>query len=181
MLGAADEQANAAIARRLGICVDTVRNRRARFCAEGLSGLADRPRPGRGRSFAPTVEAEVKALACALPAEAGFPLARRSAAELAAEAVGRGLVETISASTLPERSDQFALRSHHVASQLDSTDEYDAVMAGYRQRGHRIALEASFRGTRFLYTNTYDLLGHFQEYLLIDDATKEWLATLPRN
>lgn len=82
---------------------------------------------------------------------------------------------------LPERSDQFVLRSHHIASQLDSTDEYDAVMAGYRQRGHRIALEASFGGTRFFYADTYDLLGHFQEYLLIDDATKEWLATLPRN
>ncbi|WP_166487303.1 hypothetical protein [Geodermatophilus obscurus] len=26
---------------------------------------------------------------------------------------------------LPERSDRFALRSHHIASQLDSTDEYD--------------------------------------------------------
>ncbi len=45
---------------------------------------------------------------------------------------------------LPERSDQFVLRSHHIASQLDSADEYDAVMAGYRQRGHRIALEARF-------------------------------------
>ena len=73
VLAAADEQANAAIARRLGICVDTVRKWRARFCAEGLSGLADRPRPGRRRSFAPTVEAEVKALACALPAETGVP------------------------------------------------------------------------------------------------------------
>jgi hypothetical protein len=82
---------------------------------------------------------------------------------------------------LPERSDQFVLRSHHIASQLDSADEYDAVMAGYRQRGHRIALEASFGETRFFYADTYDMLGHFQEYLLIDDATKEWLTTLPRN
>ena len=47
---------------------------------------------------------------------------------------------------LPERSDQFVLRGHHIASQLDSTAEYDAVMAGYRQRGHRMALEASFGG-----------------------------------
>ena len=37
------------------------------------------------------------------------------------------------------------------------------------------------RGTRFFYADTYDLLGHFQRYLLIDDATKEWLAILPRN
>ena len=100
VLAAADEQTNAAIARRLGVCVDTVRKWRARFCAEGLPGLADRPRPGRRRRFAPTVEAEVKALACALPAETGVPLARWSAAELAAEAVGRGLVDSISASTV---------------------------------------------------------------------------------
>src|SRR3954467_1658998 len=100
VLAAADGQANAAIARRLGICAHTVRKWRARFCAEGLAGLADRPRPGRRRIFPATAEAEVKALACALPAEVGVPLARWSAAELAAEAVTRGLVLTVSASTV---------------------------------------------------------------------------------
>ncbi len=62
--------------------------------------IADRPRPGRQRVFPATAEAEVKALACALPAEAGVPLARWSAAELAAEAVDRGLVAAISPSTV---------------------------------------------------------------------------------
>src|SRR3954469_11299018 len=100
VLAAADGQANAAIARRLGICADTVRKWRARYCAEGLAGLADRPRPGRRRIFPATAEAEVKALACALPAETGVPLSRWSAAELAAEAVTRGLVLTVSASTV---------------------------------------------------------------------------------
>jgi transposase len=100
VLAAAEGKANAAIARRLGICVDTVRKWRARFCAEGRAGLADRPRPGRQRVFPATAEAEVKALACALPAEAGVPLARWSAAELAAEAVSRGVVSTISAATV---------------------------------------------------------------------------------
>jgi transposase len=47
VLAAADGVANAVIARRLDVCVDTVRNWRARFCARGLAGLADRPRPGR--------------------------------------------------------------------------------------------------------------------------------------
>src|SRR5215213_5058146 len=87
VLAAADGQANAAIARRLGLCADTVRKWRARFGAEGLAGLADRHRPGRRRTFPATAEAEVKVLACALPAETGAPLARWSAAELAAEAV----------------------------------------------------------------------------------------------
>ena len=91
---------NAVIARELGLCDDTVRKWRARFCAARVAGLKDRPRPGRQRSFAKTAEAEVKAMACALPAETGVPLARWSIAELAAEAVTRGLVETISPSTV---------------------------------------------------------------------------------
>jgi transposase len=100
VLAAAEGRANAAIARRLGICVDTVRKWRARFCAEGLAGLADRPRPGRQRTFPKTAEAEVKALACELPAESDVPLARWSYTELAAEAVTRGVVQTISPSTV---------------------------------------------------------------------------------
>ena len=100
VLAAADGVATAAIARRLGVCVDPVRTWRARFCAKGLAGLADRPRPGRRRLFSRTAEVEVKALACALPAETGVPLARWSRAELAAEAVTRGLVPTVSASTV---------------------------------------------------------------------------------
>lgn len=42
----------------------------------------------------------VKALACELPAETGMPLSRWSAPELAVEAVARGVVEAISASTV---------------------------------------------------------------------------------
>lgn len=100
VLAAAEDTPNAQIARRLGICVDTVRKWRARFCARGLPGLADRPRPGRRRTFPKTAEAEVKALACELPAESDVPLARWSHAELATEAVSRGVVEAISASTV---------------------------------------------------------------------------------
>ena len=44
--------------------------------------------------------AEVKAIACALPAETGVPLARWSATELATQAVARGVVEGVSASTV---------------------------------------------------------------------------------
>ena len=42
----------------------------------------------------------VKALACELPAETGVPLSRWSAPDLAVEAVARGMVESISASTV---------------------------------------------------------------------------------
>ena len=43
-------------------------------------------------SFPPVVEMEVKALACQLPRESGVPLSRFSNAEIAREAVSRGIV-----------------------------------------------------------------------------------------
>lgn len=56
-------------------------------------------RVGRGR-FPPAEIAEVKALACELPAISGRPLSRWSAAELAREAVARGIVCSISGTTV---------------------------------------------------------------------------------
>jgi hypothetical protein len=60
------------------------------------SGLG---RVGRGL-FPPVQVAEVKALACELPAEKGVPLSRWSSAEIAQEAVSRGIVERISGVTV---------------------------------------------------------------------------------
>lgn len=68
---AARGHSNAAIARRHDLTVDTVRRWRGRFADEGLAGLTDRPRPGRPPRFTPVQVAEVKALACQLPAETG--------------------------------------------------------------------------------------------------------------
>src|SRR3954466_8997794 len=129
VLAAADGQPNAAIARRLGLCADTVRKWRARFCAEGLAGLADRHRPRRRRTFPATAEAEVRALACALPAETGAPLARWSAAELAAEAVDRGLVEAISPSTVARWLAADAIRPWRHRSWIFPRDPDFAVKA----------------------------------------------------
>jgi transposase len=100
VLAAADGQANTAIAAARGVHVDTVRKWRRRFCAQGLAGLADRPRTGRPRRFAATVVAQVKALACELPATSGAPLSRWSCPELAREVIDRGVAEAISASTV---------------------------------------------------------------------------------
>lgn len=100
VLAAADGHSNAMIARRLALTQDTVRRWRCRFAAAGIKGLDDRPRSGRPRTFPDVAAAEVKAMACALPAETGVPLARWSAGELAAEAVSRGVVDTVSASTV---------------------------------------------------------------------------------
>jgi len=54
VLLAADGVSNHEIARRLGCSRYTVWQWRKRFFEEGLDGLADRPRPGRPRSFSPS-------------------------------------------------------------------------------------------------------------------------------
>ena len=100
VLAAADGQPNAQIAESLGMHLDTVRTWRGRFAAEGMKGLADRPRSGRPPLFTAAVRAEVKALACSLPAELGLPLSRWSSTDLAQEAVARGITDTLSGSTV---------------------------------------------------------------------------------
>ena len=71
VLAAADGATNTEIAAEVGVHVDTVRKWRRRFAAAGLPGLDDLPRSGRRRAFTPVQVAEVKALACTLPAETG--------------------------------------------------------------------------------------------------------------
>jgi transposase len=91
---------NNRIAARLGISVDTVRKWRGRYARWGREGLADRPRSGRPPAFTPVQVAEVKALACQLPAEQGVPLSVWSCPELAREACTRGIAQALSPSTV---------------------------------------------------------------------------------
>jgi len=100
VLAAAAGRSNAAIAVAVGVHVDTVRKWRRRFHQHGLDGLKDRSRSGRPPVFRPVQVAQVKALACTPPADAGVPLARWSATELASQAVAEGWVDTISPSTV---------------------------------------------------------------------------------
>jgi hypothetical protein len=96
VLDAACGYSNAKIARLRGVTVDTVRTWRGRYADEGLAGLTDRRRSGRPARFTPVQLAEVKALACQLPAETGVPLARWSCPDLATEAIGRGITVRLS-------------------------------------------------------------------------------------
>ncbi len=100
VLDAAAGHANAAIARRCRVSVDTARKWRGRFATDGLDGLRDRKRCGRPPRFTPVQQAQVRALACELPAASGVPLLRWSAAELADKAVTAGLVAAISGATV---------------------------------------------------------------------------------
>ncbi|MEV5775331.1 helix-turn-helix domain-containing protein [Streptomyces antimycoticus] len=89
VLHAAHGRSNARIARETGLHLDTVRTWRNRFAALGLTGLADRKRSGRPPRFTALQVAQVKALACRLPFDAGAPLSHWSCPELAREAMAR--------------------------------------------------------------------------------------------
>jgi len=145
VLAAVDGQSNAQIARELGVHVDTVRTWRGRFAAEGRKGLTDRARSGRPPVFAATVRAEVKALACSLPAEHGLPLSRWSSTDLAQEAVARGITETLSGSTVRRWLDADAIKPWQHRSWIFPRDPDFATKAGRvldlydrRWRGRRL-------------------------------------------
>jgi transposase len=110
VLGAAAGLPTALIARRVGVAPNTVRKWHRRFCTEGCAGLRDRPRPGRPRAFAAAVVAEVKAIACELPATRGVPLGRWSLAELRTEAIASGLLAAVSTATVRRWLCQDAIR-----------------------------------------------------------------------
>jgi transposase len=100
ILSAAAGRSNTMIAADLGLHVDTVRKWRRRFCRDRLSGLKDLPRSGRPRLFTAAQVAELKALACELPADNNTPLARWNCLDLAVEATRRGVVSSVSASSV---------------------------------------------------------------------------------
>jgi len=66
------------IAAELHVTVDTVRTWRGRFADHGLETLVDRHRSGRPPRFTPVQVAQVKSLACQLPAQTGAPFRRRA-------------------------------------------------------------------------------------------------------
>ncbi|MEW2491511.1 IS630 family transposase [Streptomyces sp. NPDC048411] len=122
ILHAARGRSNARIARKTGLHLDTVRRWRGRFAEQRLAGLADRERSGRPPAFTALQIAEVKALACRLPAESGVPLSRWSCPELAREAVARGIATFVSASTVRRWLDRDALKPWQHRSWIFITD-----------------------------------------------------------
>ena len=101
-----------------------------RFCVEGLDGLKDRKRSGRPRAFDAKVVAGVKAMACQPPAARDVPLSRWSSAELVAQAVGEGLVESVSASTVRRWLAEDAIKPWQHRSWIFPRDPSFATKAG---------------------------------------------------
>ncbi|WP_371666640.1 IS630 family transposase (plasmid) [Streptomyces sp. NBC_00289] len=132
VLHAARNRSNARIARETRLHLDTVRTWRGRFAGHRLPALSDRKRSGRPASFTPLQAAQVKALACQLPAESGMPLSRWSAPELAREVVARAIAGAISASTVRRWLKQDALKPWQYQSWIFITDP------AFRSRAERV-------------------------------------------
>ncbi|KPC62583.1 transposase [Streptomyces chattanoogensis] len=132
VLHAARARSNARIARETGLHLDTVRRWRGRFAQAGLPGLKDRQRCGRPASFTPLQAAEVKALACRMPAETGVPISRWSCPELAREAAQRGIATFMSASTVRRWLAEDALKPWHHRSWIFLTGP------GFRLKAARV-------------------------------------------
>jgi len=130
ILAAADGAANAVIAVQLDLHVDTVRKWRRRFVERRLAGLSDLPRPGSRRRFTAVQVAEVKALACELPADTNTPLARWSCPDLAVEAARRGVVCSVSTSTVRRWLAADAIKPWQHRSWIFPRDPDFAVKAG---------------------------------------------------
>ncbi|MFE7329615.1 IS630 family transposase [Streptomyces sp. NPDC057565] len=132
VLHAARGRSNARIARETGLHLDTVRTWRGRFAENRLPALSDRKRSGRPASFTPLQTAQVKALACQLPAESGTPLSRWSSPEPAREVIARAIAGAISASTVRRWLKQDALKPWQYQSWIFITDP------AFRPRAERV-------------------------------------------
>ncbi len=123
VLAAADGHSNAAIARLLAVGEDTVRKWRDRWrAAPGVASLGDAKRCGRPPKFTPVQVAQVKAAACAPPAEVGLPLSRWSCPELARYAVATGFCESISPTTVRRWLSEDAIKPWQYESWIFITD-----------------------------------------------------------
>ena len=81
-------------------------------------------------SFPPNVVVEIKALACELPAELGLPLSRLSCADVAREAVARGIVASISGATVWRWLSADAIKPWLYRSWISPRDPHFAETAG---------------------------------------------------
>jgi transposase len=130
VLAAAAGESNAQIARWLGICEDTVRKWRRRWCtAPGAASLADAKRSGRRPKFTAVQVARVKAMACTPPRDKGVPLSRWSCLELAEQAITDGICGSISPATIRRWLSEDALKPWQYRSWIFITDPDFAVKA----------------------------------------------------
>lgn len=117
-LAAAENKANAAIARELGCSVAAVRTWRRRFACRGIPGLFDKPRSGRPETHGPSARLAVLAVATSVPPEGESQWSQRGIAVHLGE---RGLV--ISPATVGRVLAEAKVRPHKVRGWLNRADD----------------------------------------------------------
>src|SRR5712692_5629816 len=94
------------------------------------SGLSSVLAPAGPRSFPPDVVVAIKAIACELPARLGLPLSRLHVPDIRSEALARGLVASISGTTIWRWLAEDALRPWAYRSWIFPRDPEFATKAG---------------------------------------------------
>src|SRR3954471_12887233 len=92
-----------------------------RKAIEGL--LSDEPRPGCPGKFTPEQLTQLIALACEPPEKSGRPITHWTGQELAEEASGRGIVDSISTSQVNRYLREAALQPHKSRYWLNTTEK----------------------------------------------------------
>ncbi len=97
---------------------------------KGFWGYRNGPGTGAPRSFPPGVVVEVKALACEVPAKLGLPLSRLHISDIRAEVIARGLVASISDTTIWRWLSEDAIKPWQYRSWIFPRDPEFARKAG---------------------------------------------------
>ena len=110
---------------RLGVGRATVQRWRRRWSSSPathsvLERLVDAPRPGTPATFTPEQICAILALACEVPKRDGRELTHWTHAELAAEAIARGLVESISPDSIGRFLREADLKPHRVRGWINT-------------------------------------------------------------
>jgi transposase len=115
--------------RELGIGRTTVQRWRQRWRDSAgqpfAERLCDAPRPGTPATFTPEQICELIALACEAPSDSGQPLTHWTYPALAAEAVERRIVESISAHSVGRFLREVDLKPHRTRGWINSPKDAD--------------------------------------------------------
>lgn len=122
VLLAASGESISAIARTLGTNRLRVGQWLRRFEQGGLEGLSDAPRSGRPESLTALERHQVIAAACRAPREFGLERAVWSHEALAQAVTSRGLVRSVSSSTVGRILEEVEIKPHRVRMWCHSTD-----------------------------------------------------------
>lgn len=127
ILGLAEDPSPSAVARRVGVDVNTVARWRRRFVAERLGGLEDRLRPGRPRRIPPVIAYDVIETATQKPCDFGVMFRDVWSIESLAEIIiarhsDVPEVQKLAPSTVWRILHRADLRPHHMELWLHSKD-----------------------------------------------------------